>query len=92
VIASYSSTRVPEPVFPYYPLAYKGVTLRLVQAYILPPAARAQAIADITAGLEAGRLRPTVAAVFPLERVAEAHALAESGRAIGTVVVRPIPG
>lgn len=91
IIASYSSTRVPEPVFPYYPLAYKGVTLRLVQAYILPPAARAQAIADITAGLEQRFLCHAIAAVFPLERVAEAHALAESGNALGNVILRVTP-
>lgn len=87
VIASYSSTRVPEPVLPYYPLAYKGVTLRLVQAYILPPAARAAAIAAITAGLEAGELRPALAATCPLEQVAAAHELVESGQALGNVVV-----
>jgi NADPH:quinone reductase-like Zn-dependent oxidoreductase len=88
VIASYSSTRVPEPTFPYYPLAYKGVTLRLVQAYILPTAARAQAVADITRCLESGALRATIASTFSLDQTAAAHARLESGQTIGNLVVR----
>jgi NADPH2:quinone reductase len=87
VIASYSSTARPEPVFPYYPLAYKGVTLRLVQAYILPEPARAQALADIGEGLEDGGLQHRIAAVFSLEETAAAHDLLESGAASGNIVV-----
>ncbi len=86
-IASYSSSAVPEPVFPYYPLAFKGVTLRLVQGFNLPPAARAAAIADIAAWSAAGRLRHAIAAEFPLAEIAAAHELLESGRAIGNIVV-----
>ncbi len=86
-IASYSSTAVPEPVFPYYPLAFKGVTLRLVQGFNLPPAARAAAIADIAAWSASGRLRHAIAAEFPLAEIAAAHELLESGRAIGNIVV-----
>jgi NADPH:quinone reductase-like Zn-dependent oxidoreductase len=87
VIASYSSTARPEPVFPYYPLAYKGVTLRLVQAYILPEAARAQALADIAQGLQDRGLRHRIAGRFELEETAAAHELLESGQASGNVVV-----
>jgi NADPH:quinone reductase len=87
VIASYSSTARPEPVLPYYPLAYKGVTLRLVQAYILPQPARALAIADIGEGLRDGRLQHRIAGVFPLDETAAAHELQENGEAIGNVVV-----
>jgi NADPH:quinone reductase len=87
VIASYSSTACPEPVLPYYPLAYKGVTLRLVQAYILPEPARALAIADIAEALQDGGLQHRIAAVFPLPETAAAHELLESGAATGNVVV-----
>jgi NADPH:quinone reductase len=87
VIASYSSTADPEPVFPYYPLAYKGVTLRLVQAYILPEPARAQALADIGQGLQDRGLKHRIAGTFALEETAAAHDLLESGRASGNVVV-----
>ena len=87
VIASYSSTTRPEPVFPYYPLAYKGVTLRLVQAYILPEPARAKALQDIDEGLRDGGLKHRIAGVFPLEQTAAAHRLLESGEATGNIVV-----
>lgn len=87
VIASYSSTRVPEPTLPYYPLAYKGVTVRFVQAYLLPSEARDRAVRDITETLRSGHLKPAIAETFPLDRIADAHALAESGTAIGNVVI-----
>jgi len=87
IIASYSSTSKPEPTLPYYPLQFRGATVRFVQGYLLPEAARRRAIADINRGLEAGTLRPTIAATYPLGEIATAHALAESGRAIGNVVV-----
>lgn len=86
-IASYSSTSDPEPVLPYYDLAAKGITIRLVQGYRMPPAARRAAVDAIRRLLSAGRLHNRVAARFPLERTAEAHELAESGEATGTVVV-----
>jgi NADPH:quinone reductase-like Zn-dependent oxidoreductase len=87
VIASYSSTSQPEPVFPYYPLAYKGVTLRLLQAYLLPVPARAMAQTDIGEALRDGGLEHRIAATFPLEQTAAAHELLESGKAAGNIVV-----
>ncbi|MDQ7088658.1 MAG: zinc-binding dehydrogenase [Acidobacteriota bacterium] len=42
------------------------------------------AVAELMA---AGRLRPTVARVFPFQRMAEAHAFLEQRRALGKVVV-----
>ena len=80
-IASYSSTRVREFIFPYYAIAPKGLNFRIVQGYCLPDDARAAAIADITAALEEGRLRHRIGAVFPLDRIVEAHEAAERGDA-----------
>jgi len=90
-IASYSSTSNREPVLPYYALQRKGVTVQFVQAFILTAQARERAIAGINAMLDAGRLRPTIAARFPLAEIARAHELVESGKAIGNVVltIRP---
>lgn len=87
VIASYSSTSVPEPQLPYYPLAYKGVTVRYVQAYILPQAARAEGLAAITAHLAAGRLGHSPLKTFPLAETAAAHAFAERDTAYHKTVV-----
>jgi NADPH2:quinone reductase len=87
-IASYSSSAVPEPVFPYYPLAYKGVNLRLVQGFNLPREARDAALADITRWCEQGMLQHAIGAVFPLEQIAQAHESVEQRRVIGNVVLR----
>lgn len=89
VIASYSSTAVPEPILPYYPLAFKGVTLELVQGRSLPAAARRRAVEDLNRLLAEGRLRTAIAGRFPLEEIAAAHEAAEAGDRIGKVVVEP---
>jgi NADPH2:quinone reductase len=86
-IVSYSSPSAPRPTLPYYALQRKGVTLRLVQAYILPEPHRSRAISEINAHLSDGRLVPTIAKRFPLEEIAAAHALLESGKASGNVIV-----
>ena len=86
VIASYSSTSNPEPVFPYYDLAFKGVTVRLVQGFNLPDRARQAGIEAIDRLATDGVLDVAIAETFDLDHIAEAHEAAESG-AIGTVVV-----
>lgn len=86
VVASYSSTREPTPVLDYYAFARKGATLRFVQAMLLDGAACEAAVAATRAAVAEGWMRLPIAATFPLERTAEAHALAEAG-ANGKVVV-----
>ena len=87
VVASYSSTRVPEPVLPYYPLAFKGVTVHFVQAFIMEPHVLAATLDDIDRRLAAGTIMPTVARRFPLEETARAHEALEAGGQIGGIVV-----
>ena len=87
-IASYSSSAVPEPMFPYYPLAYKGVNLRLVQGFNLPLEARQAAIRDVARLCKQGRLQHAIGAVFPLDQIAQAHEAVELRRVIGNVVLR----
>ncbi|MGO4838710.1 zinc-binding dehydrogenase, partial [Rhizobiaceae sp. 2RAB30] len=70
-----------------YPLQFRGATLRFVQGYLLPDAARDKAIEDIGTMLAARTLRPSIAATFPLDRIADAHQLVENGRATGNVVL-----
>lgn len=91
IIASYSSTSRPEPTLPYYPLQFRGATLRLIQGYLLPAQARGGAIDDIHRLLAAARLRPTIAAILPLADIAKAHELVESGRAVGNIVLTVSP-
>lgn len=87
VIAAYASDADSEPRIPFWPLLFKNVVLRLVGSDDLPADAERAAIADISAYLAAGRLRPAVASRLPLERIAEAHELVEQGRSGGHVVI-----
>ena len=87
VIASYSSTKIPEPVFPYYPFALKGVTLRLVQAFILPTDIKRRFFEEISQRLENGELQHLIGARFPLEEIATAHEAMEQGKVIGKIIV-----
>ncbi len=86
-IAAYASTAVPEPVLPYYPLMTNGVGIDLVFVYILPPAARAHALADLDVLLERGGLQHRIGARYALEDTATAHEAQESGRIVGNIVV-----
>lgn len=53
--------------------------------------ARDDAVRDITALVEAGRLLHVIGARFPLERIVEAHQAQESGKVIGNIVVDIAP-
>ena len=86
-IAAYASDADPEPRLPFWPLPFKNVVLRLVGSDDLPAEAERAAAAGITACLGAGRLRPRIAARFPLERIAEAHELVERGDSAGHVLL-----
>ena len=86
-VASYSSTRVREPVLPYYAFALKGVRLHFVQGMNMPRAVRDAATRTLVALLERGMLKPRIARRFPFREIAAAHELVESGRAIGNAVI-----
>jgi NADPH2:quinone reductase len=72
---------------PYYPLAYKGVTLHLVQAYVTAAAKRQAMLTDIIGMLERGALIHSVGPRFRLSDTVAAHEALESGRVIGNIVV-----
>jgi NADPH2:quinone reductase len=86
-LASYSSTRVREPVFRYYDFAAKGCRIHLVQATTMPSAIRGEASRVIGALLDRGLLVPRIARRFTLPEIAGAHELLESGDALGNIVV-----
>ena len=87
VIATYSSTQMPEPGLPFYPLMFKDITIRLVLVYAMPEAAKHQAAADIVTRLQEDRLRHRVAKRYPLTDIAKAHEAIEAGGVRGCVVV-----
>jgi len=87
VISAYASMGVREPVLPVYPLMARNIAIEMVLVYTMPDEAKRRAIADITAWLGTGKPSFTIAARFPLERLAEAHDLVERGDKIGQAIV-----
>ncbi|MFP6741343.1 MAG: NADPH:quinone reductase [Alphaproteobacteria bacterium] len=85
-IAAYASDAVREPVVPFYPLAYKQISLRQVLVFLLSDAAKAQAVDDITRWMAAGQLSHHIGPRFALEDAAAAHQVVE-GHAVGKVLL-----
>ena len=91
-IAPYASMRAPEPVFPMYALMRKNVLVRNVFVYEMPDEAFEAGIRDITDWLKTRRAQPHIASSFPLDQLAKAHEVVESGAAVGNVVVEVTDG
>jgi NADPH:quinone reductase len=78
VIAAYA-TRKDRPDFPFWPMLFSNVTIRLIGSDDFPADARQQAAADLTTAAAAGALSVRVGAPLPLERAAEAHDRVDAG-------------
>ena len=89
VISAYASDMEHHPVLPFYPMMQKNCVLRWVYMYKIPDEACAQTHQEINDWLSSGQKHHLVSQVFPLEEIAAAHELQESGKAIGTVIVNP---
>lgn len=87
VLASYASDAEPEPRLPFYPLMRRGVTIRTVLVFVMPPPARHAATEHVTRLLADGVLTHPVAARHPVAEVAEAHRRVERGAGIGKVLL-----
>ena len=53
------------PELPFQQLLRSAITLRFVYMYVLPKTALTQCLSDTTAALEAGALKPRIAARLP---------------------------
>jgi len=78
VIASYGTAAI-HPSIPYWPLAFANATIRLLGSDDFPVPAKAQATADLTAGLRDGALQITIAQRYRLEDIATAHDAVAAG-------------
>ena len=87
VIAAYGSMADPEPALPFYPMMFSAQTLRMVLVYLLPSAARAQGIADLTAWLAANALHHPVSVLAPFSEGWRAHEACESSARIGAALI-----
>ena len=86
-IGCYASTGDREPAVEYQALSRKNASVHFVLVYSEPEAAKRQACADITQAIAGGALTRPVAAVMPLDEIAAAHELQESGAAIGNIIL-----
>lgn len=75
------------PKIPFYQLAFMNLTVNFVFVYQVSDEARASAIHDINAAIEAGALRSFVGRRFPLRELANAHEAQESGEVVGNIVI-----
>ena len=86
VLAAYASPK-DRPELPFWPLLFANVTIRLLGSDDFPQQAKDAAARDLTTAAAQSALAVTVAGTFPLDRVAAAHELVESGKAPGRVLI-----
>ncbi len=87
IIASYSSTVVPEPALPFKQMMFMDLTIRLVIVYAMPESAKQKATEDITRALQQNRLQHRIAARYPLDDIVSANNRIEQGGFYGCVVI-----
>jgi NADPH2:quinone reductase len=78
VIAAYA-TRLDRPQFPFWPMLFDNVTIRLLGSDDFPRAAKLEAARDLTTAAEAGAFTLEIAEPLPLAAVAEAHDRIDAG-------------
>jgi NADPH:quinone reductase len=78
VIAAYA-TRHDRPDFPFWPMLFDNVTIRLLGSDDFPAQAKQQAASDLTAAAKDQALLVAIAPALPLERAAEAHERVDAG-------------
>ena len=86
-IGAYASRGATDPTLPFYPMSAAGVVLRFVQCYGILGPLRDAAVRDFTRWAEEQRLTHPTPKVLPLDEIATAHELVESGTVIGKVMV-----
>jgi NADPH2:quinone reductase len=78
VIAAYA-TRRDRPDFPFWPMLFANLTIRLLGSDDFPAAAKRQATIDLTTAARDGALSIPSADPLPLDDIAEAHNRVDAG-------------
>lgn len=86
-IVAYGSDADANPRIPFYVFMQKDVLFRMAILYEVPAAVVQRGAADLVTLLSEGRLKHQIAARFPLDQIAAAHEMQESGRTIGKILV-----
>ena len=87
VIATYSSTQIPEPKIPFFRMMYKDLTLRSIIVYAMPEAAKKQAVEDTNKALSVDALQHRIAASLPLDEIVRSNEVIEQGSIRGAVIL-----
>jgi len=87
VIASYASAQVPVAQITVSPRRARNMSIHFVFVYLLDAAAIESTCALVQKAEQERALRHRIAATYPLERLAEAHASAERQSGSGHVIV-----
>jgi NADPH:quinone reductase len=77
-IAAYA-TRTDRPSFPFWPMLFDNITIRLLGSDDFPAAAKQRAADDLTTAAQQGALAIAIGPPLPLERTAEAHDRVDAG-------------
>jgi NADPH2:quinone reductase len=78
VIAVYASRR-DRPDFPFWPMLFANLTIRLLGSDDFPHAAKRQAAVDLTTAAREGALSIPIGDALPLDHIAEAHDRVDAG-------------
>jgi NADPH2:quinone reductase len=78
VIAAYA-TRDARPTFPFWPMLFANLTIRLLGSDDFPAAAKRQAAVDLTTAARDGALTVPTADPLPLAQIAGAHDRVDAG-------------
>ena len=86
-IAAYGSAAEMAPRLNFGPLLFKALKIDISLIYILPPAERAERIAQIHAALTSGALTSRIHATYPLAQGALAHQAVERAERHGAILL-----
>ena len=89
VIAAYA-TRGDRPDFPFWPMLFENIVIRLLGSDDFPIPSKQQAAADLTDAAREGALSLAIGTPLPLDKIAEAHDRVDAGTR--DRVVLAIPG
>jgi NADPH:quinone reductase len=88
VIAAYA-TRHDRPDFPFWPMLFANLTIRLLGSDDFPRAAKRQAAVDLTTAAREGALSIATSDPMPLDHIAEAHDRVDAGTRERVVLAIP---
>ena len=77
----------PQFALPFFALAARNITLRVILVYTLDEAERRAVIDTLTRLLATGRVIHRIAERLPLAQIADAHARIEQGQVVGNIVL-----